>query len=117
LKLARARFDEFVANYRQTVQNAFREVSDSLVAFQRTQEFRAKQEARTKANRDATGLAHVRYEGGVTSYLEVIYNEQDLFTAELGLAQARLDELLSVVQLYRALGGGWSESTTQLTAN
>jgi multidrug efflux system outer membrane protein len=109
LKLARARFDEAVALYQKTVQNSFREVSDSLIACQRTREFRARQEENTQAHRDATKLANIRYEGGVTSYLEVLYNEQELFNAELILAQARLSELLSVVQLYRALGGGWAE--------
>jgi multidrug efflux system outer membrane protein len=109
LKLAEARFQESVALYQQTVQGAFREVSDSLIAYQRTREFRERQEQRTQANRDATAIAVVRYEGGVTSYLEVLYNEQELFNAELGLAQARRNELLSVVQLYRALGGGWTE--------
>jgi multidrug efflux system outer membrane protein len=115
LRLAEARFQEFVASYQQTVQQAFREVSDSLIAYQRSREFRTKLEERTQANRDATELAHVRYEGGVTSYLEVLYNEQELFSAELGLAQARRDEQLSVVQLYRALGGGWSERGEQLS--
>ena len=109
LKLAQARFQESVATYQQRVQGAFRDVSDSLIAFQRTREFRERQEERTQANRDATAIAVVRYEGGVTSYLEVLYNEQELFTAELGLAQARRNELLSVVQLYRALGGGWTQ--------
>ncbi|MBN2506895.1 MAG: efflux transporter outer membrane subunit [Verrucomicrobia bacterium] len=107
LQLARARFDEALAHYRRTVQNAFREVSDSLIAYERAREFRARQEARTAAHRGAAELARVRYEGGVTSYLEVLYNEQELFAAELGLAQARLRELLGVVSLYRALGGGW----------
>lgn len=106
---ARARFSEAVGQYQKSVQQAFREVSDSLVAYQRTREFRVHQEERTQAHRGATELANVRYEGGVTSYLEVLYNEQELFTAELGLAQARLNELLSVVTLYRALGGGWQE--------
>jgi outer membrane protein, multidrug efflux system len=113
LKFAKARFEESVSVYQQTVQNAFREVSDGLIGYQRTREFRAKQEERTQAHRDATGLANVRYEGGVTSYLEVLYNEQELFSAELGLAQARRNELLSVVQLYRALGGGWTEPEAQ----
>jgi len=107
LKLARARFDEAVAFYQKTVQNSFREVSDSLIAYQRTREFRARQEENTQAHRSATDLANTRYEGGVTSYLEVLYNEQELFNSELTLAQARLNELLSVVSLYRALGGGW----------
>ena len=117
LQAAKARFEESLARYQQTVQGAFREVSDGLVAFQRTREFRAKQEERTQANRDATELANVRYEGGVTSYLEVLYNEQELFTAELGLAQARRNEFLSVIQLYRALGGGWTEPAAPQTAS
>lgn len=107
LKLAQARFDEAVAQYRKTVQNSFREVSDGLIDYQRSREFRARQADRTEANRKAAELAAVRYQGGVTSYLEVLYNEQELFAAELGLAQARLNELLSVVSVYRALGGGW----------
>jgi multidrug efflux system outer membrane protein len=114
LKLAEATFQESVAGYQQTVQNAFREVSDGLIAYQRTQEFRAKQEQNTQAHRDATETANVRYDGGVTSYLEVLYNENELFNSELSLAQARLNELLSVVQLYRALGGGWQTAAPQL---
>ena len=110
LALARARFDEALANYRQTVQRAFAEVSDALIAYQRTREFRVAQENRTQAHRNATDLANIRYEGGVTSFLEVLYNEQELLTAELNLAQARRNELVSVVQLYRALGGGWQVS-------
>jgi multidrug efflux system outer membrane protein len=117
LKLARARFDEAVAQYQKTVQNSFREVSDSLIAYQRTREFRVRQEERTQANRSATELANIRYEGGVTSYLEVLYNEQELFSAELGLAQARLSELLSVVALYRSLGGGWQTGPVTLSKN
>ena len=91
----------------QTVQNAFKEVSDGLINYQRTREFADRQELLTQSNRDAAELANIRYEGGVTSYLEVLYNEQELFDAELNLAKSELSELLSVVQLYRALGGGW----------
>ena len=114
LKLTEARFQESVASYQQVVQGAFRDVSDSLIAYQRTQEFRAKQEQNTQAHRDATETANVRYEGGVTSYLEVLYNEQELFNAELALAQARRNELLSVIQLYRSLGGGWQTPGAEL---
>ncbi|HTL57722.1 MAG TPA: efflux transporter outer membrane subunit [Candidatus Limnocylindrales bacterium] len=117
LKLTEARFTEAVANYQRGIQQAFREVSDGLIAYQRTQEFRAKQELNTQAHRDASATATDRYEGGVTSYLEVLYNEQELFSAELNLAQARLNELLSVVQLYRALGGGWESGPHDLQAN
>ena len=115
LKLAKAAFDESIAQYQKTVQNAFREVSDSLIDYQRTREFRARQEENTQAHRAAADLANVRYEGGVTSYLEVLYNEQELFNSELILAQARLSELLSVVSLYRSLGGGWQASPQTLT--
>ena len=114
LKITQAQYEEALALYRQSAQNAFREVSDSLIAYQRTREFRARQEERTQASRDATDLAYVRYDGGVTSYLEVLYNEQELFTAELSLAQAQLNELLSVVQLYRSLGGGWQSPAPQV---
>ncbi|MBL9204985.1 MAG: efflux transporter outer membrane subunit, partial [Opitutaceae bacterium] len=107
LRSARARFDESVAAYQQTVQSAFRDVSNALNDYERTREFRGRQEERTEAHRSASELAAFRYEGGVTSYLEVLYNEQELFSSELALARARLDELLSVVTLYRALGGGW----------
>jgi outer membrane protein, multidrug efflux system len=118
-KLAKARFDESLSIYQRTVQGAFREVSDALIDYQRSQEFFDRQRALTQANRDAAGMATVRYEGGVTSYLEVLYNEQQLFDSEFGLAQARLNELLSVVQLYRALGGGWTTpaSATQAVAS
>jgi multidrug efflux system outer membrane protein len=116
LKVTQAQYEEALATYRKIVQNAFREVSDSLIAYQRTQEFRARQEELTQANREATELANIRYDGGVTSYLEVLYNEQQLFGAELTLAQARLNELLSVVSLYRSLGGGWQAPAPQAQA-
>jgi multidrug efflux system outer membrane protein len=116
LKLARATFDEAVAAYRQTVQGAFRDVSDNLIAFQRTHEYRLAQEQNTQAHRDSSTTANDRYNGGVTSYLEVLYNENELFNTELILAQARLSELLSVVQLYRALGGGWQASSPELAS-
>jgi multidrug efflux system outer membrane protein len=108
LKYQQARFDEALFGYQRTVQSAFHEVSDALISVQRTQEFRARQEERARAHREARDLALVRYQGGVTSYLEVLYNEQELFGADLSLAVARRNELLAVVQLYRALGGGWS---------
>jgi multidrug efflux system outer membrane protein len=110
VRLAEARFQEALAAYQRTVQNAFREVSDALIEYRRSREFRERQQELTQANRDAAALAGVRYEGGVTSYMEVLYNEQQLFDAELLLAQARRNELLSVVALYRALGGGFAET-------
>jgi multidrug efflux system outer membrane protein len=110
-QFAKARFEEALAQYQQTVQSAFRDVSDALIQYRRTREFTVRQEQSTQARREAAELANIRYDGGVTSYLEVLYSEQELFTSELQLAQALGNELLSVVQLYRALGGGWETPT------
>jgi len=117
LKLAQSQFEETVARYQQAVQNAFREVSDSLVSYQRLREYRALIAERAEANRLAAELANIRYEGGVTSYLEVLFSEQELFDAELALSRAQANELLSVIQLYRALGGGWQVPTDALSTN
>jgi len=114
LELARAQFEEAVALYQKSVQDAFRDVSDSLIANQRLRELRARIAERAEANRMATELANIRYEGGVTTYLEVLYNEQELFNAELTLSRAEVNELLSVIQLYRALGGGWQNDNTTM---
>jgi outer membrane protein, multidrug efflux system len=104
---AQARAREAVVRYEQTIQQAFREVSDALFEHQRRREFRAQQESLVTALRDAAQLASIRYQGGVTSYLEVLDTERQLFDSELALAQVQRDELLAVVRLYRALGGGW----------
>lgn len=109
VQFAEAQQEEALLIYRQTVQRAFREVSDALVAYQKTQELRQQQELLTRSAQDASQLADVRYRGGVTSYLEVLTNQTLYFTAELGLAQARVGELQALVQLYRALGGGWEQ--------
>ena len=61
------------------------------------------------ASRGTTRLANIRYRGGVTSYLEVLDSERELFDAELGLARSRRDELIAIVRIYKALGGGWQE--------
>ncbi len=119
-KFAKARFDEAVSQYQKTIQGAFRDVSDSLIQYQKSKEFTVRQEQSTQARREAADLANIRYTGGVTSYLEVLYSEQELFTAELELARAVGTELISVVQLYRALGGGWQTpdaSSSQATAS
>jgi len=110
-QFAKARFDEAAAQYQQTVQYAFRDVSDALIQYRRTREFTVRQQESTQARREAAELANIRYDGGVTSYLEVLYSEQELFTSELQLAQALGNELLSIVQLYHALGGGWESAT------
>ncbi len=107
VRLTEARQQEFLLGYEQTIQGAFRDVSDSLVAYRKTQEFRQQQELLVASAEDASRLSHMRYNGGVASYLEVLTNETNYFSAELGLVQAQLNERLTLVQLYRSLGGGW----------
>jgi multidrug efflux system outer membrane protein len=102
-----ARTQEAVLRYQQTIQQALREVSDSLVEIRKRREFREQQELLTKTLEDASQVAKLRYEGGVSSYLEVLDTERQYFDAELQLAVAQRDESVSVVQLYKALGGGW----------
>jgi multidrug efflux system outer membrane protein len=109
VRLSEAQKKEAVLVYRQTIQQAFREVSDSLVAYRKNQEFRAQQELLTNSAQDAAHLSDVRYQGGATSYLEVLTNQTNYFSAELNLAQARLNELQALVGLYKALGGGWQQ--------
>jgi multidrug efflux system outer membrane protein len=105
--LAEARRDEATIAYEGTIREAFREVEDALTSYRRTREFREQQALLEEAARDARRLADIRYQGGVTSYLEVLDADTRLFVAELGSADARLQELTSFVDLYRVLGGGW----------
>jgi multidrug efflux system outer membrane protein len=105
--LSEAQREEAVLVYRQTILQAFRDVSDALIALSRTREFRLQQEALTATYRDAARLSDVRYRGGVTTYLEVLDSERNVYAAELNLARAQLNELTAAVQLYSALGGGW----------
>jgi multidrug efflux system outer membrane protein len=107
VKLAEAQREEAVLTYQQTIQQAFREVSDALVGYRKTREFRETQERLVTSAQDARRLADIRYQGGATSYLEVLTAETFLFNAELGLIQAQLGELSAYVEIYRALGGGW----------
>jgi multidrug efflux system outer membrane protein len=96
-------------SYSATIQQAFREVSDALFAHQRTTEFRREQEALVTTYANAAQLSETRYRGGVTTYLEVLDSERNVYGAEITLARARLNEVSSVIQLYLALGGGWQE--------
>ena len=106
---AEARAQEAVTRYQQTVQQALREVSDALVGHRKRQAARQEQETLVQVLRNATKLSNLRYDGGVTNYLEVLDNERQLFSAELDLARVQRDELLALVGLYRALGGGWAQ--------
>lgn len=96
-----------VVDYERSIQTAFAEVSDSLIAHQRLRESRVQQELLVGALQDRTRLAYIRYRGGVDTLLNALDADRDLFNAELDLSGIRLDELLSVVQFYKALGGGW----------
>ena len=107
VRYTEAQKQEFLLMYQKTIQEAFRGVSDSLVAYQKNREFREYHEQLTLAAQDSARLSEVRYGGGRASYLEVLTNETNYFNAELGLAQARLNELLALVDLYKNLGGGW----------
>ena len=109
VKFTEARQQEATLVYQQTIQQAFRGVSDALVEYRKDREFREQQEQLTFSAQDAARLSETRYRGGATSYLEVLTNETNYFDAELALAQAQLNELLGLVRIYRNLGGGWQE--------
>jgi outer membrane protein, multidrug efflux system len=109
VELAEAQQQSALAQYEKAIQTGFRDVSDALVAYQKVREVRVQREFLVTALQDRKRLAYLRYQGGVDTMLNALSSDQDLFAAELSLAQARLDELLSLVQLYRALGGGWQE--------
>jgi multidrug efflux system outer membrane protein len=107
MRLAEAEEQEMLLTYQQTIMNAFQEVSNSLVAYQKDREFREQQELLTEAAKDADRLSKILYQHGGASYLQVLISENNDLSAELNLAQAQLNERLALVQLYNALGGGW----------
>lgn len=98
---------EALENYNKSIQSAFREVSDSLINYRKTAEQRVQQELLVKALSESDRLSRLRYQGGLDSYLQVLDAQRNLFQGELALAQLKRAELISIVQLYRALGGGW----------
>jgi multidrug efflux system outer membrane protein len=106
-RLAWAQRDEAELFYKQTVQQAFGDVSNSLVGYDQSRQFRVKLQEQTATYAEAARLANVRFLGGYTSFLEVLVTQQQYFSSELSLAQAWNTELQTYVQLYSALGGGW----------
>jgi len=108
-RLAWAQRDEAELIYKQTVLQAFGDVSNSLVGYDQSRLFRQKIEEQTHTYKQMADLANVRFQGGVTSFLEVQYYEQQYFTSALNLEQAWYSELQNYVQLYQALGGGWEQ--------
>ena len=107
LQLSEETKKEMVLNYEKTIAGAFRDTSDALIAVKKQRVAREEQEKLVAAAEDATHLARIRYQGGATSYLEVLTTDSSLFTAQLNLVNSREGEAQSLVQLYEALGGGW----------
>ena len=105
---AQAAWDEARLEYQQTALNAFVEVADALVTRQKLAEIRVQQERAVGAYAEAVKISQRRYASGNAGYFEVLQAQQLLFPAESALAQTRRDEFISVIQLYKALGGGWN---------
>jgi len=109
LRLAESQHQQLLIAYRQSIQRAFGDVSDSLIGYQKFHEVRVRQQDTVADLQESVRLSTMRYQGGTTTYLEVLDGQRSLFAAELTLAQARGNEYQSLVQLYRALGGGWQQ--------
>jgi multidrug efflux system outer membrane protein len=109
VRLAEAQQKIALIQYERTIQTAFREVADALIQYQKVREISEKQELLVATLQDRSRMSYVRYRGGVDTLLNALDADRDLFDAELGLSQSRRNELLGVVQLYRALGGGWQQ--------
>jgi multidrug efflux system outer membrane protein len=114
--LANAQKRQALLQYQQSVQTAFQEVSDALIARQKYAELQVAQQAQVDAQRKADSIALGRYRIGYASYFDVINADRDLFTAELSLSTAHLNTELSLVQLYRAVGGGWQTEQSDKSA-
>ncbi len=116
VEIERARTEQLLQEYELTVRQALREVEDSLVAIRTYRDELVARERQAAAARSAATLSRARYDGGVTSYLEVLDSERSLFQAELAESQTRRAQLVSVVELYKALGGGWDPDVANQTA-
>jgi len=110
LRLAESEHQQALIAYRQAIQRAFGDVSDALIAYEKFHQVRLRQEDTVKDLQESVRLSDMRYRGGTTTYLEVLDGQRSLFSAELTLASARGNEYQSLVQLYRALGGGWQQN-------
>jgi multidrug efflux system outer membrane protein len=109
LRIAKSQHQQALIAYRQTIQRAFGDVSDAMIAYEKFHQVRVRQEDSVADLQESVRLSNMRYKGGTTTYLEVLDGQRSLFSAELTLAQARGTEYQSLVQLYRALGGGWQQ--------
>jgi multidrug efflux system outer membrane protein len=109
LRAAESAHQQVLIAYRQTIQRAFGDVSDALIGYQKFHQVRLRQQDSVADLQESVRLSIDRYQGGTTNYLEVLDGQRALYAAELTLASARGDEYQSLVQLYRALGGGWQQ--------
>jgi outer membrane protein, multidrug efflux system len=109
LRLAESEHQQALIAYRQAIQQAFGDVSDALIGYEKLHQVRVRQQDTVADLQESVRLSNLRYTGGTTTYLEVLDGQRSLFSSELTLAQARGSEYQSLVQLYRALGGGWQQ--------
>jgi outer membrane protein, multidrug efflux system len=109
LHVAEAQHEQALISYKEAIQYAFRDVSDALIGYQKFHEVRVAQEQTVADLAESVRISIMRYRGGTTTYLEVLDGQRSLFEAEITLAQARGAEYQSLVQLYKALGGGWKQ--------
>jgi multidrug efflux system outer membrane protein len=109
LHLAESEHSQALIAYQQTIQRAFGDVSDTLIAYNKLHQVRIRQQDTVADLQESVRISTLRYKGGTTTYLEVLDGQRSLYAAELTLASARGDEFRSLVQLYRALGGGWQQ--------
>jgi multidrug efflux system outer membrane protein len=109
LRFAKSEYQQALIGYRQVIQQAFGDVSDALIGYEKIHQVRVRQQDTVADLRESVRLSNLRYKGGTTTYLEVLDGQRSLFAAELTLAQVQGNEYQSLVQLYKALGGGWQQ--------
>lgn len=109
LRLAKSENQQALITYRHAIQQAFGDVSDALIGYEKLHEVRIRQQNTVSDLEETVRISTLRYKGGTTTYLEVLDGQRSLYSAELTLASARGDEYRSLVQLYKALGGGWQQ--------
>jgi len=107
VRLSEAQMREMAIAYQKTIYNALREISDALVGYDRSREQLKQEEMLVQALSETSRLSNLRYRGGLDSYLQVLDAERNLFQGRLELARLKLQGILSFVDIYRALGGGW----------
>lgn len=109
LRYAKSQDRQALISYRQTIQQAFGDVSDALIGYEKYHGVRERQEQTVKDLSESVSVSMMRYRGGTATYLDVLDSQRSLYDAELTLAQARNNEYQGLVQLYKSLGGGWQQ--------